>query len=497
MGVTREIPRYGVSLALVAVASMACGSSDPAAADAEVPTNDAGLSQVTGTFTVDYHSETGVEQVPLDLTASTVVAWLPRDDGTYARIDGIGFDDGTFAIDDVPEHLVYIQIDEHFIGTASRTVDFGTDRVGRPDRVGAGSGTRVVFDVDGLRPWSSSDWLMLFMGNSWNVDRLEIFATPDIAEGADTLGGVEFSWGHYLLDANEGDRASLIQLENRTSGDIPYWTPIRVFEAPPVSMVDQTTTTFSGSFADVPQDRELDIEWNAAAYSFQERDVNSEAVGLYGRLGLHARPPGGSLLSDLERGKLIQFPWVWGFEAVDASALSYGDIYPAEWPRYISAQFVFWVEYVVGNTEPSTASAFMHYAVEDDDLLDGEVTVRMSPVTNLLCNGFPARVAQTGVTTTPALSWNEPAIGATPSGYKIDVLPVSALDGNTVIGAPVATLYTLARSLSLPPGLVSDGQPFVVRIAAIWSPNGDFATSPRRESLPYVVSEALTGLLTP
>jgi hypothetical protein len=102
-----------------------------------------------------------------------------------------------------------------------------------------------------------------------------------------------------------------------------------------------------------------------------------------------------------------------------------------------------------------------------------------------------------GVGVAPVIQWQSPTVGV-PTAYAIGITQLMPIGSVTVVGGTV-TLWVggSVNSIQVPPGILTAGQSYVVRIAArsISGVNGE--TAPYRLALPFGESDVISGIITP
>lgn len=481
----------GGTWAAVAVVVGACGGEGSAPDGG--PTADAGLSTVSGSMVYRTHLE-GSEPVatPVDLTGEPIAAWVPTAGGGPREIRGVGRADGRFVIEHVPELPVYVQVGSTYVHTDEREIDLGSDRIGRPDWDFTAEGAILRIHADGLQAWQALDGLALSSVNlGVHIGFLGFYASPPIETGAVTLSESDFEIGGFpRVDATRGDRLSLYQTSGTEQANSSYWSIVRKLDIDPVTLEDGETT-IAGTFEPIPPTEELDLDWSVRAWQSLADETHPEGRASSGWLSLLARPALVDPTFGLFDARLIE---LYGGSSV-AGSLAYGDPFPVAWPRTIEAEVAFGVERTLPGGEETFLRGSMRTVLPLADLEPEALRVLLSPPRRPKIDGAVA-YADRPVPGSAELSWEPPSIGA-PTAYRVEVVRFERLSASSAYPFTVATLFTAATSIAIPPGLLEPGEPHGIVIYALHQPNGDPVRAPFRVSLPSAETPAFTGLLTP
>lgn len=117
----------------------------------------------------------------------------------------------------------------------------------------------------------------------------------------------------------------------------------------------------------------------------------------------------------------------------------------------------------------------------------GVVVPIVSPPPVILVNGADASQGVSGVTPSPVIAWEEPAVGAA-SMYELEVIHIGLRAGTTRTELRlVAQCLTSTRDIKVPDGIMVGGESYVVRITAHANNGG--------RALGY--ARSATGILAP
>jgi hypothetical protein len=481
----------------------ACGGDDdggPAgggpdaggAADAGEEPDASGVATrtVTGVMMRAHVAPGGVEEVPVDLTGSTIAALTPP---AFDVHPGTGDALGGFTIPGVPVGTYYLQVDDRFLVTSGESVDLGYAILGRPDAVPATiPSTDLVFDVDNLSAWNPfGDELQMFSAGSGTVGfSLQNRASSGLPEEGNTaLAGFTYDLAAaedpMLIDGDAGDELYLTQLALTDDGANLYRRVTRVFIPDPFTMTDGEATSLGGSFADVAETDTFAVDWDRPAFDAALRaGAPLEEIASSPTLGLHTLPSAGERGFYYDSADIIQLSSGWTDDVSEVQASwAYGDPYPDAWTRMVSAGLVTYRYRGVDGAEPRALySAIMvdlpSSAVSPETAIEPVV----GPVRSPLVAGHDAFESIDGVGTMPVVSWDPPAVGEATS-YNVWVMMLVAADGFTY-AYRAAVLVTTDTQITIPPGVLVPGGTCYFLIEALHAPGVDAGVEPNRNVLP-------------
>jgi len=483
----------------------ACGGDDDggpagpdagAAADAGDQPDASGVATrtVTGVMMRAHVTPGGVEEVPVDLTGSTIAALTPPAFDVHA---GTGDALGRFTIPDVPVGTYYLQVDDRFVVTSEDSVDLGHTTLGRPDAVAATiQPTDLVFDVDNLAPWQPfGDELQMFSAGSGTIGfSLQSRASSGIPEEGNTaLAGFTYDLaaaeGPMLVDGDAGDELYLTQLSLTDDGVNLYRRVTRVLIPEPFTMTDGDATSLAGSFADVEETDTFAVDWDRPAFDAALRaGAPLEEIASSPTLGLHTLPAAAERGFYYDSADIIQLSPGWTDDVSEVQASwGFGDPYPDAWTRMVSAGLVTYRYRGVDGAEPRPLySAIMVDLPSSAVSPETAIEPVIGPVRSPLVAGHDAFESIEGLEAMPVVSWQPPAVGAATS-YAVWVIVLVAADGYTY-GYRAAVLITTDTQITVPPGVLVPGGTYYFVIEAVHAPGVDAAAEPNRELLPHAYS---------
>lgn len=475
--------------------------SRPAAPEAPIAVP---LRIVTGLRSFTYHQENATTLQPLDLTASVIQALVPTATGGFDTQVGVGHDDGTFSIPNVPVGNYWLRFGSTYVWTSVDHVEWVLDAYGRSDVAYPGNPTLLAMNAGNLASWQATDELLYNAPNQGIVISVPP-STPGVT-GAPSAGATALSSYTYdfatlglgLLDTSKGDQAYLNQLTTRTTGGNTYRALGRAWSLPALTMADGVNTPAGGAFLDLPQTSTVRLNWKRSALAAMTSQVNPAAVVTGTEFGIWASPTGLSMGIPSSAFQLFTYDSGASSAATDLDLgdLAYGNPYPAAWSLLAETYFIWGVSYLApGATVPATLQRSSYTATSTLPTGTTPLAPLVGPVQNPRINGKDLFQNQLAVGATPTLSWDLPSLG-TPTGYVIRILELKNTGGNSQL-LTRATLRTAARSLVVPPGVMAAGGTYVVSISSARFPGVAFAQYPFQTSFPYATAPMMSAIVAP
>jgi hypothetical protein len=454
---------------------------------------------VRGTKINTRFSDAGEANQAVDLTTTTIAALIPNGTGGYSTIQGTGDVFGNFSVPGVPPGNYLLRVGADYLSTDKSVTDFGNFVGGRPDVITtSSSGTSLQLSLTNLSPWVSGfDYLELVSPNAGAYSMLGSSTT----NGSTTVSATE-TWRRWLLDSSKGDQAYIAQLHSTSTAvqnpsHIPYALHIftRLLGPSAVTIANGGSTAISGAMTDVGTGASVRLNIKGSAFQQVGAAANPNAVLDSNTVYLSGLPYGAKYGWTGGTVDFITYNSDQGVIAndVDFGDIAYGDSFPT-WTPIIDYSVAAWMQY----TPPGAISATTAYDVLSTTTTDlPSLTSPLQPLIGTVLsptiNGNDFFSDQSGVGSSPTISWAAPSFG-TPSGYRVIVSIVNKNAAFITSGLPI---YTTATSVTLPPGSLTSGLYYCVRLEAIYRKGMDMSVSPLRQALPSAVAPVLSGLITP
>lgn len=489
-----------------------CGVGGRCAADGRC------MLTVTGVARITYWPEAGEPTDVGNCFGQQAEVFSPDAEGGYellAPTTGVcTATTGTFTI---PEPVPAGRFLLHFAGTSAygnfyvettrAALDFGRDQGGRPDsNVVAGASTLVTFASSGLDAWSAGGDQLDFVCGNVGVELAvagSALGLLDLAEGV-SAGSSVVDWrARPLLDPQRGDVAWLYQLAVKPAGigALRYRTVTRAANLAGLAIDGLAPLSVSAPLQVVSQSASADISWSAGRFESLLVEANPGHAGgaHFLSIGAVLAPEGaGAYAPASARVELLSLTAEPGQGDLALGALAYGRFLGGSWEEVVSVGFETHTEHqALGATR--TAASYVGIYQQDPLPLTGEIAIdpRLGPPIRPLVAGLDATVPQSGVGTSAELSWLAPKAGE-PDYYAVTIKEV-ALDGDG-LGTnlvTVALLFTPARRIVLPPGVLVAGRSYFAVIAALATPVVPYDQAPLRRGHSTVRAEAGTAAFTP
>jgi hypothetical protein len=315
------------------------------------------------------------------------------------------------------------------------------------------------------------------------------------------VGSTSFSptvpWTGYLNNASQGDAAYITELVSQ-SGGFPLVSLQKASGPLIYTLTDGTPATLSTTtLADVPRSQSAHLAFKGSAFAALASGINPQATASDTDIYFSVSPAdvslgyiGGApaLIASNNPGSPITTD-------VDFGAVSYGNPFSSSWQPFVRAyQYVEMGYPVAGSAVPLGARGTVHVSLAASQ--SAAIAPLVGPVANPTINNQNFFANQSGVGTTPTLSWNPPQFG-TATGYRIYVNLLYVNSQQQPAGETVAEFYTAGTSLTLPSNILLAGNSYSIVITALYNPTMDITQSPFRVSIPFGQADALSGVFTP
>ena len=462
---------------------------------------------VDGSRIITHYEDSGITYAPAaDLSTMTIAAYVSDDNGGFTLRPGTADTTGNFSIPGIPQGAYWLQLGTSWIWTDRTTIDAGYAVQGRPDAVFASAGTQTAFNLSGMVPCSpDSDEI------DWVVTNAGGYGTyfPYLLNPGTTWLTLTDSYRGFLADAAKGDKALVTQLSSTTkvvAGQIyPIAVLKKVYGPVSITQVNGTTTPVTGSFSDPTRFGTYRLNVQGSAFAAIALAAHPSAQLDLGDFYLLEEPD--PSVGSIANATVMEFIGCGGACAaadridtdIDFGDVTYGNPFPQSWqPAGLFFEGVA-KTYALGSTRPYTA----YGDVETVTLTQPTATEPFQPVigtvTNPTINGADFFQDRTGVGPNPTLAWSEPALGMA-NEYMIFVFKLS-IGGSGVTAytkaSRVATLYTTSSPITLPPGMLTNGNSYYFLIYAVREGDLDLTAAPFRRSMPEGKAAVYSGMITP
>ncbi|HYH96563.1 hypothetical protein [Hyalangium sp.] len=426
-----------------------------------------------------FYSRQGLELRPRDYSASPPQLF-PNDGGT--PVPGIALEPGRVRFDVPPGTYLVKTTSIQYLLVSWRSVDISTRLYGRPDRgdVFFPNPATASLNLSGLAPdpdpfWPNYSYLNF---HSLDVEDSGSFYLPqELVEGQPSLVATDAEYNSDYgniprFDPAQGDTAWVVQTLERDAGvepdggaPVPYTSLVRAAHVIPFAF-DGGTFSVEATLQPAPQ-QTLRFDWRRDEFNALRIASTTGSPSISGFVdvypALKTAQEGwfdysiSAMLSFVPRRTDVQAPLV--------KELSYGNPYPTGWEPM--AQFTSLYSFNVTNHDGSrtqrTSETFLSTEAVSD-LASTPVRPRISLPRDFQVDGMPATTPRILGTATPLVTWEQPALGPA-TGYT---LLISRYNVDLGFMSTIARIYLGPdeRSLRLPPGLLTSGNEYMLRITA-------------------------------
>jgi hypothetical protein len=469
---------------------------------------------------ITFWTPTGSTDVPRQWLANLPypAALVPQTDGSLQRLQGAANADGTFSIPNVPGGFYWLQISPSAnYWTSASDFDYGFDTIGQPPARTTVNTTTFAFQI-GQTVVPDGPGYLIGQTDVQNLDLIEFINFPLFTQ----LG-----FSRVITSPNDWSKITAAYFSEFlpvTSGSFSGYALGRAQTLTNVSLTDGGTNAINVTLSPTPAaSLPLSImgtAWASAAqaigpgtaslqgsdYAFYaqpyvtDRNAHPSAV-LFAGPDLPLLRPG--VQSNL--GFTFPFPYLCstatgptGFPVLptqippittdlDYGSVSYGDPYPATWPRMF--QYCEMSSVSVSRPNSTATDTFVVTNKQTTAVPSGAVSPLLMPVQNPTLNGSSLFTAGSLNTTSVTLSWTAPATGQ-PFGYYVSVYELATTPLGTTGYLPAGRYGTAQTSAKVP--FLTAGNTYVFTITAEMDAGADMEKSPLRSKIP----SAETGVVS-
>jgi hypothetical protein len=429
-------------------------------------------------------TDQGIELEPTEFDdPSRYTAVSVQADGTSVVRVGQSPTPGYLIIRDVPPGPYYLQVDGYYQLHDERFVDWSNYSLTRADTKVVKQRTILELDLRGLEPWETGDHLHLEIPSLRHIYVLPVF--PD--EGSEGLVAsldyaeleVLFGLAPLQIDGNRGDRVLITQRSNSL--------PKRVLRVPPFVLSEGEAFRITGSLEPIESIRRTIDCRLPELESMLQGLVPGEAPFTDKYLFLYTAPPE---LAGRPDGSI----------ALLSGSLIDHEVTTLEYANPMSPNWVDWLECYVklkSNDFPGLYAS-IRFRQSLDQAVATPAGPVVGPVGNIRLNGQDASTPLSGVSLTPTISWDAPALGDA-TAYQVVVLEMRDAFPELLawfwLEGPQGT--SPPTQMILPPDILSPTRSYVLSITAIARPNDTEPPSRAALARPEGTALRMTGAWTP
>jgi hypothetical protein len=451
-----------------------------------------GISSLTGTYQEiwGWDGDGGRTATLANFGRANIGVWY-RDGGSLEYVRGIGNDDGTFLVSEVPGGEITLRLDKRYFVTSQRRLSFDTFNGGRLDAPQAATESVLRLTMRGLEPVSPVNRAAIFFTQSnGSVTNLENAAQPATPAGATSIesdldwAAVSTSLGYGLPDSTKGDLGFALQYRTTATDAGANNTLIRAAAFGAITLANGGS---SDAIADLtaPATQPYTLNFDKAAFTAQRGNLGRNTSN--GRFAVQVStspsPPPHRHVGQAT----ISLASALTVETEPAPTLQVPAAFPTGWGKSVFASYV--VDQQRAPTDAGTPTVFSGGMTMTDvpEAFTGTVIPRLTPVRSVQIEGRSFIEDQSGITTTPTLAWMAPTTG-TVSSYRVSI---NRIDGSGTV-AEVWRIYTPNIGVTLPPGILIVGNAYVFELEALSFGQGGISFT-----LPYSSSTVVSGVFRP
>ncbi|WP_263452039.1 PKD domain-containing protein [Hyalangium gracile] len=467
---------------------------------------------VTGTrLSHRVQADGSVFMVPADLSAVSIGAWVPTADGlSYSWRPGSGQSNGSFTIPNVESTPYLLKFGNAYLWATSRSLDLSRAELGRPDVESEPTGTQLAVQISGLAPWQDTDDLEFHSPSTgigyfsaWDC-AAPVFEAPQMGDTS-FVGSMDYVTSMRncgsppaRIDPNRGDVFYASQMVSRTD---PVGMQIRElrrsFQTNTLNGAtsEDGSLLLSGTLEPLPTTTQP-VDYRASSFEALSMAAHPTATAYDTLLYIGTLPGHG------QYGEYAGWPDLAGARSVAGQGdlvpmFTYGNPYPATWPRFVTAQTSSRVSYSVEREDGSTTTprAFSVFTFAQEPLSSQPVIPRVGPPRELRINGVVATGNLANVGLAPLVSWTPPSLGV-PTSYSLRLYELVITSSGGTNRLQLTNLTTTQTQLRLPPGLVVQGKSYYLQVTAIFDPVSD-PNKPYMSGPVHHTAMAVTGRFKP
>jgi hypothetical protein len=442
--------------------------------------------------------------VPDDTSLYSIVAYVPDGSGGFTSHAGTGAADGSYSIPGIPAGYYWLQHGINYFWTNTSNIDTGYDWNGRYNPATAGASTTLALSLSSASPWQTSDAGYLFAPNTGSYMPFNMSAgSPDINTS------LNFSF-RSQLDSTMGDSLFVYQMVHHSVTGGGYKATERFYGPQGYTITSGIANSLSGSLVTVTANSSVRGYVKGSQFESlrQTGQMGQNVTNDSTCTGIQALPAPANVGFTSYSGDLIltddcntSSP---ALTDLDLGAISYGNPYPANWPIFAEYTHRVHTNYLLaGTTTPYSVYGYNIVYTTNLPTSNSPITPMVGPVQNPTIKAYGSSSSSSlladasGVGLNPVISWQAPTIG-TPNQYLVWIGQLGTFTTLTTL-TNYTTLYVSGNvtSIQVPPGFMTAGNTYVVRISARTVGSVNVEQTPYRLALPYGNSDVLSGMITP
>lgn len=477
-----------------AVSGVGGGSSGGGTSGGGTTGGGTAADEISGTYQLiwGWDADGGRSAVISDFSHATVGLWY-RDAGMPDFKKGIGNDDGTFVIREVPAGEVTVQLDHRYFVTTARRLAFDSFIGARKDAEPATQESTLRLTMRGLEPIdpNANRSAFFFTQGESLVANLENVARPVTPAGATSVES-DLNWvavtdglGIGLPDSSKGDKGWALQFHTTTTDGGTNTSIIRFAEFPALTLANGGTTDAVADLVS-PTGQPLTVTFDKPAFTALRASFGRSAgLGYFSfSLGTSPAPAPHTMIGQTA----ITLASAVEDETATLPSVNVAGSFPSTWGRTLAVAYLVPQARSMLADGGSPTSFSGGLSVSD---LPANLTGMQSPtLTQVRGAQISARnfiEDQTGVGTTPTVTWMAPTTG-TVSSYRLTINRLNTSGS----AAEIWRIYTPNPSVTVPPGILVANTAYVFELEALSFGQGGITFT-----LPYRYSNVVSGVIRP
>lgn len=448
-------------------------------------------AELTGTYQElwGWDADGGRTPTIRNFSRARVGVWY-RDGGSPDFIRGFGNDDGTFVVRDVPAGEVTLQVDKRFFVTTLRRLNFDTFVGGRFDATKPTSESLLRLTMRGLQPISDlNNTGFFFTQQGSSVGNLENAAMPATRPGSTTIES-DLDWtvvtsglGYGLPDSSKGDKGYAFQTAVVTTDAGSVTSIVRAGEFGMITLTNGGTTDAVVDLT-APTTTPFTLMVDRAAFTGLRGSFGRSNGVANWQLQVSTSPAAPPFRLNGQGTITVAST---NLTESETPTLPVPAAFPATWGRELFGSYI--VPQPRSITDAGTPTVFNGGVSFSDafERVTGTISPRLGPVRGAQIASRNFVEDQSGVSTTPSLSWMAPSTGM-PSSYRVSI---NRIDDSGQV-AELWRVYTPNLAVTIPPGILSQGNAYVFEVEALSFGEGGVSFT-----LPFALSSVVSGVIRP
>ncbi len=386
-----------------------------------------------------------------------------------------------------------MQLDHRYFVTTARRLVFDSFNGGRKDAVPATQESTLRLTMRGLEPTNTNSNRAGFFFTQGGdiVTGLETVARPATPAGSTSIES-DLDWvavtngvGVGLPDSAKGDKGWALQFHTNTTDAGSNTSLIRVAEFPAITLANGGSADAVAALTS-PTGQPFTVTFDKPAFTALRGSFGRTAgTGFFSfSHGTSPTPAPHTIVGQA----VVTLGSAVDDETATLPSLALATTFPSTWGRTVSAAYIVPQPRSILPDGGSPTSFSGGLSVSDlPAAFASALSPRLTPVRGAQISARNFIEDQTGVGTTPTVSWMAPATGMV-STYR---LSINRLDTSGT-EAEIWRIYTPNPSVTLPPNILVANNAYVFELEALAFGQGGISFT-----LPYAYSNVVSGVIRP